>query len=210
MPKLNAAGFPEWNYEHYPSHDIREQRCVALLLDLAQGHLTLEVDGVETRPIHERMFTGMTEAGEEYFAGHYRGENYPFLSDYRVVIGMDPRVGTDPALVATEMQVLAQGVTKVATILETDAASNLTQGDKLIRSVAMACALLVEFLRVHPYANGNGHVGRFLVWLALAKVGAWPRTWPLNDKVPMPYPFLLTEYRDGNRQPLIQFVLSHI
>lgn len=210
MPRINTDGHPEWDYEQYPSDQIRGDRCTAILIDLAARHLSLEAEGVETRPSHLRMFEGMTEAGEEYFAGHFRGENFPYLRDYRVGVGMDSRVGTPPDQVDSEMQAFAAGVNQVCGILDADAASSLLPNERLVRAVGMACALLVEFLRIHPYANGNGHIGRLIVWLALAKAGIWPRRWPLNDKVPMPYPLLLSEYRNGQRQPLMQFVLSHI
>ena len=210
MPKLNAAGLPEWDYQHYPSDAIREGRCAAILVDLAAAKISLEVEGTDTKPIHEQMFAGMTEPGEDYFAGHYRGENFPVLSDYRVCIGMDPRVGSLPHLVDSEMLGLAVNVIQVAQQLDADGAAQLHPNERLVRAVGMACALLVDFLRIHPYANGNGHIGRFLVWLALARAGIWPKRWPMNDKIPMPYPMLLSEYRDGNRVPLMQFVLSHV
>lgn len=209
MPRLNAQGVPEWDYESYPSPQLREARCAQVLADIAGGHMSLECEGRDTRPVHFRMFDGQTEPGESYFAGHYRGEPFPYLDRYCVGVASDARVGVPPDRVAAEMTAFESAVVEVARLIDRDAGKPASP-ESIVRAVGAACALLVEFLRIHPYANGNGHMGRFLVWLSLARAGIWPRRWPLNDKVPYPYGMLLTEYRNGNREPLIRFVLGHV
>jgi len=72
--------------------------------------------------------------------------------------------------------------------------------------VTFACRVLVEFLRVHPYANGNGHMGRWIVWLILAKFGYWPKKWPLDTSPP--YGRLIELHRDGDTLQLETFVLD--
>ena len=84
--------------------------------------------------------------------------------------------------------------------------ARVPEEEKLYYVVTFACRVLVEFLRIHPYANGNGHIGRFIVWLILARFGYWPKQWPLNASPP--YHELLKTYRDGDPLPLEEFVLQ--
>lgn len=199
----------EWDYAWFESNEIREARCAQILEDLAQGRLSFIVHAKDSRPVHFQMFEGMTNPGDECFAGHYRGEAFAQLVGYRCYVPMDPRVGVEPALVATELDRFAGHVD-----LALDAVSRI-QTDKsreelVVRTIGIACALLVEFLRIHPYANGNGHIARFIVWALLAHIGVWPRSWPLNESLPHPYGTLISMFRDGNRVPLIRFVLERL
>jgi Fic family protein len=75
-----------------------------------------------------------------------------------------------------------------------------------LAAVKVACRFLVLFLTMHPYVNGNGHIGRFIVWAILSKYGYSPTHWPLDCSPP--YHRLLSLYRNGNRKPLEDYVYS--
>ena len=82
-----------------------------------------------------------------------------------------------------------------------DAATPMLSPAKLLALVVpLLASILVEFLTIHPYANGNGHMGRAIVWILLGRQGLWPQTWPLDDHPPYDAP--LKAYRDGNPDPL--------
>jgi len=92
-----------------------------------------------------------------------------------------------------------------------DAAHELPDGlcdppGKLLCTVTVCCRALEHFLRIHPYANGNGHAARFLVWAILWRYGYWTRRWPLDGSPP--YHALLSRYRDGDVEPLEKFLLA--
>ena len=72
--------------------------------------------------------------------------------------------------------------------------------------VKFSTRILVEFLRIHPYANGNGHLGRFIVIALLARYNLWPKKWPL-DASPN-YHDEIFRYRNGDREPLERFILK--
>jgi Fic family protein len=77
--------------------------------------------------------------------------------------------------------------------------------------VVVACMVFELFLRIHPYANGNGHAARFCTWAILGAFGYWPERWPIEPRPPdPPYTQLLVDYRNGNRVPLERYLLSCI
>ncbi|MCO7470545.1 Fic family protein [Stenotrophomonas maltophilia] len=206
---MAGTPFKGWDYEHFPDHATRHARCVQILVDLTQGRIDPASSSADPRPIHERMFSGMCEPGQEYFAGHYRGEQYGFLENYNVTVPQDARVGAPSNVVVQEMQRYGQDIDQTFANM----AALLAVQDpnyRLIASVGAACVHLVDFLSIHPFANGNGHIGRYVVWAILHALGIHPRRWPLNDKIPQPYGTLITEFRNQNREPLIRFVLAHI
>ena len=89
--------------------------------------------------------------------------------------------------------------------------AQLPPNEKVYYLVTFACRILVEFMRVHPYANGNGHMGRLVVSSILGVFGIWPKKWPLNDRPPdPPYSALLSAHRDGHKEHLEKFVLQCI
>lgn len=206
------AGMPfnGWDYESYPDDETRSDRCASILVDLSQGHVEPHASCADSRPIHHRMFDGMHEPDQAYFAGHFRGEPFPLLHRYEVGVKADTRVGTASQQVDAEMQRFRAEVDQSFGVAIPQILAHGDANQKLIASVGVACTHLVDFLSIHPYANGNGHIGRFIVWAVLHACGIHPRRWPLNDKIPQPYSDLLSEFRNQNRIPLVRFVLAHI
>src|SRR5437879_5952982 len=75
--------------------------------------------------------------------------------------------------------------------------------------VAFVCAVFSDFLKIHPYANGNGHAARFIAWALLGRYRLWPTTWPIHPRMPDPgYTQMLRDYRTGNKSALEQCLLS--
>jgi fido (protein-threonine AMPylation protein) len=165
----------------------------------------------DTRPIHLQLFRDLTPPECPEFAGHYRGEAFRCLESYEVYIRGDPLVGEPAKNVRSSMIVVAEAIDNGVAAFDTAnqlPESHVPRWQKIYYLVTFACRVFVEFLRVHPYANGNGHMGRFLIWAILGRYGLWPRRWPLDKRPPdPPYSYLISQYRAGNREPLEQFVL---
>ncbi len=86
----------------------------------------------------------------------------------------------------------------------------LAKAEKLLYVVTFACQVFELILRIHPYANGNGHAARFVLVAILGRYGYWLRQW-LDPRPPdPPYTQLITDYRSGNREPLERFILQAI
>jgi hypothetical protein len=90
-----------------------------------------------------------------------------------------------------------------------DADQSLTRRQRLSYLVILACRVFELFLRSHPYANGNGHAARFMVWCVLGRDEHWPRSWPVEPRpADPPYSDFIKRYRDGDKEPLERFVAS--
>ena len=161
------------------------------------------------------MFKGLTPSECAYLAGNYRGANFGCLIDYAVEVQGDRTVGTPPEYVLIAMAAFGDRVSAILNCLQAASAkpnSVVPEEQKLLHLVVFAAEIHEEFLRIHPYANGNGHMGRLIVWCLLGVFGYWPKSWPLDDR-PEPqneYGQCLMAYRAGSKEPLIQFMLKRI
>ena len=209
---MHPQDCPAWEYSTHPQRNrLLPQRSTSLLLDLRRGDIEIFSLCCDTRPTHLYLFNGLTPPECPYYAGHYRGELFRCLEFYEVHVPGDQRVGENSSIVLISMNVMAQVIRDGITALDVANGlpnSHVPRWQKIYYLVVFSCRVFVEFLRIHPYANGNGHIGRFLIWGLLGRYGIWPRQWPL-DKRPQdpPYSNLISEYRSGNREPLERFVL---
>jgi fido (protein-threonine AMPylation protein) len=57
---------------------------------------------------------------------------------------------------------------------------------KLFEAVQTACILFELFLRIHPYANGNGHMARAIIIALLARYNYPIRYWTVDRDLNTP------------------------
>jgi fido (protein-threonine AMPylation protein) len=209
---MHPPDCPDWEYKHHRFASAVGLRCEEILHSLATKKLPIDATLRDTRAVHERMFFNLTPERCPYYAGHYRGEKFRCLRHMKVYHPHDPRVGVDADRVAPDLANLRSHIVdaglkalEVSFALSDD---KLPAEDKLYNLVVFVCRVLVEFLRIHPYANGNGHAGRMIVWLILIRFGYWPQKWELDGHPP--YNELLKQFRDGDPIPLHNFVLDCI
>lgn len=202
-----------WEYEHLSgARQTVAARAARIFVEIrassAQQNLNRARD---TRADHERLFAGLTPPGFPKFAGHYRGEPVWCLDLYEVQIASDSRVGYKSQNVPASMESFAQrmlaSVTYVNIALDSLEASDAR---KLVQYASVIAALFVEFLEIHPYANGNGHMGRMLLIALFAMRGVYPNSeWQIDPRPKdPPYSNLIARYRDGDQIPLVQFILA--
>jgi fido (protein-threonine AMPylation protein) len=122
-------------------------------------------------------------------------------------------VGTPASKVFSEITRLGTAIVRMTVDIESALATGAL-ADKNLRSIAvvrLACDAFVRFLTVHPFADGNGHTARALLWLILFQFGYKPDNWTIDPRPPFPaYPSLIAQHRRGDVAPLEQFVLSCI
>jgi Fic family protein len=86
---------------------------------------------------------------------------------------------------------------------------SLAPAERLLRVVTFACAAFERFLAIHPFANGNGHASRFLIWAILGRYQYWPEDWTIEPRPGHPdYLRLILAHRNGDTLPLITAVLQ--
>lgn len=78
----------------------------------------------------------------------------------------------------------------------TNAGAGEPEAVKLSAFVKLLALYLQQFLTIHPFANGNGHMGRFLVMLQIIRHGYSLGAWPLDDSPQ--YGDAISAHRDGN------------
>ena len=203
---------PGWIYEQHPQRAQLASRVASLLLQLRTTGYDCTSLLCDSRPFHEQLFAGLTPPSAPYYAGHYRGESFHCLEEYPVGVAGDPRVGAPPQLVLSLMANVARQVQQylpVADALWKEPETSVSSARKLEATVTMAATVFEYFLRVHPYANGNGHIARLRVWAILGRYGFWPRGWPVEPRTADPaYASRIMAFRSGNQGPLVQFFLG--
>jgi fido (protein-threonine AMPylation protein) len=182
-----------------------------VLILLRTGKLDTAECAADTRPVHLQLFSRLVPDKCPYYAGHYRGEDFACLRYSEVKIAGDSRVGWPASEVSLAMASLETEVR--AAVKRLDGALNVPHStirpeDRLRYAVAVVCAIFEKFLCIHPYLNGNGHVGRFLIWAILGRYGYWPIKFAIEPRPPdPPYTDLIRMCRDGNHQPLEKYIL---
>ena len=212
---MHPADCPAWEYSHHPAKDdVLPHRSREILVELRANQMDHQSVSQDTRAVHRQLFAELAPNECDYYAGNYRGDDFRCLKYYNVMIPSDPRVGVDSAVVRHELALLASDIDSLFASLDHLLAlplSRVSKERKLLSVVDSVCGVFVEFLRIHPYANGNGHVARFLIFAVLGRYGYWPKRWPLDERPPdPPYSRLISEYRDGNRDGFVRFVLMCI
>ncbi|MBI3089675.1 MAG: Fic family protein [Candidatus Tectomicrobia bacterium] len=207
---MHPADCPSWEYTNNPlNNQVLYQRTALIIRDLRSAVADTLRLSVDSRPFHGFLFEQLTPDACDYYAGHYRGEPYRCLRFYPVGIRSDPRVGAHPNSVLDLMQQLADNISRG--IIQLDYLALNSPFELLKRVVRFTCAVFELFLRIHPYVNGNGHIGRLIVLGILGRFGFWLKRWQIHPRpTNFPYVELIREYRDGNKEPLESFILRMI
>lgn len=212
---MHPPDCPAWEYADHPKREIiLKERTEDIVVQLYQQNLDIVESAADTRPIHRYLFCLLVPREYFYYAGHYRGEDFLCLKDYYAGIQEDTSTGLPPFRVEQRMEKIGQWVREGIKVLDATHQLSDTQispEDKLINTVAFACAIFDEVLRVHPYANGNGHAARFIIWAILGKYGYWPKQFPIEPRPNHPlYTWAITEYQKGNKEALENYILMCI
>jgi fido (protein-threonine AMPylation protein) len=211
---MQPSNCPAWVYEDHPQRTLVRERVSGILVELAAGSLNTLAVAIDTREVHGQIFHELTPPDCEYYAGHYRGERFRYRGErfrclryYEVAIRSDPRVGKPPGSVAFLMAEIESQIR--AGMLALDANTALPTKERLRYILALACRAFVYFLEIHPFANGNGHAGRMIVWSILLRYGHFPRHWPVEPRPPdPPYSELIVRHRNGDVEPLEKHILQ--
>lgn len=153
---------------------------------------------------HRRIFDGV-ELPVPYYAGEVRDDDplFPELIGYEVLVGRHR--GVAASSVPAELELFEKSLRRAAIQLDAVISVGRTPADNAeLRSVLTLCALTHgEWVRIHPFANGNGRTARLWAnWCAL-RYGLPPfvrlRPRPVGDG----YRQAAAESMQGDHRPMI-------
>ena len=174
-----------WEYESHPNFCMVEKKCNQILTSMSDFEKEQADYLGDTRPMHRLMFCDVTPKSCDYFAGNYRGENYQYLVNYNVSIG--GFLGVDAELVDDVMKEFSSQLAKVIDEYESKISElDLSENEKLLTYVELIAYFFAKFLVIHPYANGNGHMARLLVWVLLKQKGLHQEFWAVSERPGVP------------------------
>lgn len=213
MTPQASAPCPAWEYADSPGVEgVLRGRAASLIQRLLTPGLLDAVEvGRDTRPVHVGLFHGLTPPNFDWYAGNYRGVSLPCLDTYEVTIGADRLVGTPARGVASAMDQFGRDLEAGIRALDAQFLAGGDPVDHLLRTVRLAALLFTGFLTIHPYANGNGHLARFLVWLVLGRWGLRPERWTIEPRPSTAlYSDAISAHRRGRTSLLEKLILESL
>ena len=210
---------PHWEYGHTPRAGELPGRIAAELRAIHdRPRETSQEYAADPRRLHERLFRGLTLPGQPYLAGNYRGDPRYLCLKNRVVTVQTP-VGPyetfPPVLVHAMMRRCTHELlTEMAALDVLHIDPRVDPAKKAAQVVESAAYILGGFSVVHPFANGNGHVSRLLVFAFLARYGLEPKSWSVHaiqgDAPRDAYGALFRAFRENDPMPLQRFLYDKI
>jgi Fic/DOC family protein len=211
---------PQWEYGHSPRAGELAGRIAAELSAIRLRPRDMSAEYVtDPRPLHARLFQGLTLPGQPYLSGNYRGHpRYECLR--RCVARVRVQGGGfdetfPPVLVHAMMRRCSSEILAEMAVLDSVNASNaISAEEKLAQIIEAAAYILGGFNVVHPFANGNGHVSRLLVFAFLSRYGYEPKSWlmhsPKNQADRDAYDALFLAFRANDSKPLQNFLFDKV
>lgn len=146
---------------------------------------------------HRHVMAGLA-VPEPTFVGHFRGE--PGLEGQPVYIGS--RRGTRAERVAGEVDAFVKRLQAIADRLDALAPSgDALNRDGLEAVIELAAWTHSEWVRIHPFSNGNGRTARILTNAVLMRYGL-PPVLRLRPRPSSPYGQAAAEGMEGHAKPM--------
>jgi hypothetical protein len=118
------------------------------------------------RDWHRSWLQGV-EVPDEAYRGGFRGDAHPALADYEVTIGGLPttraaNVGEEVRKLVTELQNQVTWLDEVEALED----PSVLDPDFVVKVLKLGAWLHCEWVRIHPFVNGNGRTARmWVLWL---------------------------------------------
>lgn len=141
-------------------------RAFQMMVQMAAGRRRLTPDVVAEW--HRTLFEGLSIVPDPCYLGGYRGSAHPWLADYEVVVGMHDGVPAKSVGHQLGMLFLTLGA-RMTDLARAIAPDHRKSAAEIERVAELAAWLHGEWVRIHPFANGNGRMGRLLANYVLAR-----------------------------------------
>jgi fido (protein-threonine AMPylation protein) len=171
---------PSWHEDDSRNLSIIQSNAAQLITELsATAHERTALTREELCRWHARLYAGCHVPIPGY-VGHFRGDPaVKALIDYEVGLGTRlkdgnlEKMGVWANRVNDEMAAVLTGLNAVFADLDArlPVGKPPSTADQILQVISFAALAHGEFLRVHPFANGNGRIGRLLVAFICLRYG---------------------------------------
>lgn len=167
-----------FDYSDPQKHELLCVRSKTVIAELTQ---LSEVDTnriADTRPTHLFLFDGMAIPGFEACVGNYRttGGN-PVL---HCEVSFGTHNGARPNEVEQRIDELR---TKIRTQFRLLKSHKFASEEAFLFHLAKyAARIIYDFIMIHPYCDGNGHISRYLLFAIVMPEGYTPYRWRIHPR----------------------------
>lgn len=174
-----------WQYqEHLNADDIISQQCDRVLWSIRNSPPEEFIKHIkDTRSIHKIIFEQLVDDNQKHFAGHYRGDNHPDLINR---IG-SRKIELFPGLFVKHCFAEPKNVINEIDDLKSNIDYLYMKRNEIEKQqyYSIAVEILIRFYLIHPYVNGNGHIGRLIMTYLMRIAGIEiDKSWTIH---PRPY-----------------------
>lgn len=196
-----------WEYENHPASFDVVKKTGDLINELALDAVRLEGTFKDTRPHHRFIFLTVATGEHQWCAGNYRGARLPYLALCEAGLysqGKLVQACVHPSAVARRMSNFHEKlVSELDRLKKVAKAQQLAPAKMLVAVANLVGTFFANFLEIHPYANGNGHISRILVWCLFRVFGINSKFWNVVHRNARPEDELILQYRNNNKKPLL-------
>lgn len=167
-----------------------------------------DVTATDVAQWHRDLLDGLSYVPDPCYLGGYRGSIHPWLVDYEVQVG--GVLGVPAGDVA---HALEEYFKRLTAMIEKDLRSipldHTRTADQVQTIAVMAAIAHGEWVRIHPFANGNGRTARLIANYVLARFRMRPvvRIRPRPDS---PFDLAASDSMTGDHLATILWLLSLI
>lgn len=212
MPRPRGQPDPDecasWDYKRHPGLSTVARVCGEFEQKIRNSPDSQLHALTDTSYFHRAMFRDAVPTACDYLAGNYRGSDYACLKHRNVAMGR--RRGAPCEQVASRMASFHTDVRAVLAALDSlhrRLGLHAEFREALIRYVALVVS---QFQDIHPYADGNGHVARLLVWVIMGHFFMVPRSWWLHENPGTDWDERVALHQRGHTAPLEDFLYDSL
>jgi hypothetical protein len=159
-----------WNEDDPRDAALIVQNLTNLLRQIARrARLRQPPTVVMAQDWHRQIYKGV-RLPVPYYAGEVRDSDSKFPELYGYEVGVGPQRGVESSLVPQQLGNFEEAMRKSVAVLDPAIPAGGSPADPAqLRSVLTLCAYTHgEWVRIHPFANGNGRTARLWAnWCAL-------------------------------------------